>query len=284
VATTTAIPGQLSSRVILPFPMDTSEEHVVDASQLDWIEPMGLVQLVLLMHHAAQLSPSVVFVAPNRYDLNHYLARMGFYDHIPESVERQNAIDPAAVHRRKDCDVLIPIKSFMTAGDVEELVEGVTKFLQRMVSDKAIPGAIYSTLREAIPELAGNAASHARSPHGGYMAAQTYGRGSYLAVADLGVGIRQHLTRNPQWAFLKTDEEAVTKAMESGVSGTSDRRGYGFDYVLDELEQTAGAELYVRSGNGWVKTTVTKSGRRRTSGTDPLISYPGTIIQLFIRS
>lgn len=282
--TAIAIPNRLTDQSVLPFPTVPLQQCVIDASHLEWVEPTGLVQLVLLLHRAVELSTHVTFVAPDGYELGHYLARMGFYERIPQSVTRQNAIDPKSVRRRSNCDVLVTVRGFKTDGDVEDLMADLAKFLQRMVVDNVITGRIFSTLAAAIPELAGNAASHAASPCGGFIAAQSYRRGSYLAVGDLGMGIRRHLTRNPRWSYLVSDEEAIKKALEPGVSGTADRRGYGYDYVLDELEQTAGAELFIRSGYGWVKTAVTKSGRKRTSGTDPGVEYPGTLIQLLVRS
>ncbi len=257
---------------------------MIDASRLEWVEPAGLVQLVLLLHRAAELSTHVAFVAPDWYDARRYLARMGFYEQVPKAVVFQNAVDPASVRRRSDCDVLVAVRGFKTDGDVEDLMADLARFLQRMVVDKAITGRIFATLVAAIPELAGNAASHSASPWGGFIAAQTYRQGSYLAVGDLGMGIRRHLIRNPKWSHLTTDEEAIKKAMEPGVSGTADRRGYGFDYVLEELEQTAGAELLIRSGHGWVKTVVTKCGRKRRSGTNVEAEYPGTLIQVGVRS
>ncbi len=102
-------------------------------------------------------------------------------------------------------------------------------------------------------------------------------------MGDLGIGIRRHLARNPKWSHLATDEEAVKRAMERGVSGASDDRGFGYDYILDEIELANGAELFVRSGNGWVRTSVSSKGRKRNSGTDSANSYPGTIIELVIR-
>ncbi|MCL4369484.1 MAG: hypothetical protein M1380_01055 [Chloroflexi bacterium] len=282
--TTVAIPSELTGQTILSFPTGLPEGCLVDASNLSFIEPMGLVQLVLLLQHAAALSPKVKFIAPSAYGAYHYLARMGFYKHVPETVTLDNAVDAGAVHRRGSCDVLIPVRGFKSDWDVEDMFEDVAKFLRRMLTDKIISGTIYSTLGAAIPELAGNAATHANSPCGGYIAAQIYKRGSYLAVGDIGMGIRGHLTKNPNWAYLQTDEEAIAKALETGVSGTSDRRGWGFDYVLEELRSTAGAQLFIRSGNGWVKTNVGQNGRRQTSGSDSTRSFPGTIIQLIVQT
>ncbi len=281
---TMAVPSRLNGRTILTLPSETMEEYVIDASGLQFVEPMGLVQLALLVHHLTDLSSLVRFVAPLDSDLAHYLNRMDFYNHIPDAVEVVNVLDTSSACPADRSDVLIPVRFFRTDVDVEHLFEDVAKFLQGMVVVKTITSTLYSTLTVAIPELCGNVSSHSSSPCGGILTAQTYRHGSYLAVGDLGIGIREHLTRNPKYQSIGTDEEAIRRAMEPGVTGTRDRRGYGFDEVLEQLEETADAELYVHSGNGWVRTVVRRGRRRKTSATDHQRSFPGTLIQLIVRS
>lgn len=155
---TIVIPSRLTDQTVLSFPVELLEDYIVDASALTFVEPMGIVQLILLLHHVASIGGQVTFIAPNGYEPDHYLARMAFYDHVPESVLLQHAIDPSTVKRKGSCDVLIPVKAFRTDYDVEEIVEDVAKFLQRMLGNRLIPGPLYSSLLAAVPELAGNAA------------------------------------------------------------------------------------------------------------------------------
>lgn len=94
----------------------------------------------------------------------------------------------------------------------------------------------------AVSELCGNALQHGRAllPHehdlGAYMAADRVEgdtRQFRLAIADLGIGIPEHIrSRHPEW---HDDTAAITRALDRGVTGTDDPyRGNGFAEVLDE--------------------------------------------------
>jgi anti-sigma regulatory factor (Ser/Thr protein kinase) len=88
-----------------------------------------------------------------------------------------------------------------------------------------------------------------------------------LAVADAGVGIPDHLRRNPEYMDLGDDAEAIAEALRPGVSGTRDRRGYGFFDVLREMSEVGEGELFVASGGAamWVPFGAPGRRRRRTA-------------------
>jgi hypothetical protein len=112
----------------------------------------------------------------------------------------------------------------------------------------------------AVSELCGNALQHGRHELGAYVAADrvTGDRREFrLAVADLGIGIPEHIRhRHPDW---HDDTAAITSALVRGVTGTKDpQRGNGFAEVFGEaldrlLVRTLSAvSVDIRSGAGRV--------------------------------
>lgn len=281
---TVPIPRRLTGETAIPFPDALFENYEVDATKLQFVEPLGMVQLALLLHHLASIG-WVTFKAPSDTNVGNYLARMAFYENLPTStLSVEGAVDPTSIRKTNCSDVLIPVSRFTSPEEVEDLFETVLTYLREAAVSKILPPSTYSALVEAVPELCGNVASHSSSPCGGFLVGQTYGRQSiYMAVGDIGIGIREHLTRNPLYADIETDVEAIRRAIQPGVTGTRDRRGYGYDVVIEELQNTSGAVLFVRSGNGWVRTTVNRASKRRQSGTSS-VTCPGTMVQLIIHS
>ncbi|MGH2769573.1 MAG: hypothetical protein ACRDJF_03515 [Actinomycetota bacterium] len=123
-------------------------------------------------------------------------------------------------------------------------------------------------LHFAFGELCGNAISHGGgSPI--YAAAQRYSGLSSgpparleLAVADAGVGIPTHLRGNPRYADLQ-DRRAVALALKPGVTGTRDRRGYGFYDILRETGEVGEGEMVIYSGRAAAVIPFGQPGRRR---------------------
>ncbi len=88
----------------------------------------------------------------------------------------------------------------------------------------------------AIGELCDNALQHGHNDLGGCIATDrvTEPRREFrLAIADLGIGIPEHIrSRHPEW---QDDTAAIASALDRGVTGTDDPyRGNGFAEVFDE--------------------------------------------------
>lgn len=159
---TVKTPKRLESSTILAFPSGNADEYIIDAKQLAFVEPFGLVQLSLLLQRCASEACPVRFIAPDSLSADSYLARMDFYAHIPSKVQLVNAIDPDSLGRGDRGDVLIPLKHFWTPTHVDELALELTRFLQAM----RLPGLIFRLVWGAVNELCGNAASHSGSKCG----------------------------------------------------------------------------------------------------------------------
>jgi hypothetical protein len=125
----------------------------------------------------------------------------------------------------------------------------------------------------AIGELCDNALQHGRNELGAYIAADRViepQRELRLAIADLGIGIPEHIRgQHPEW---QDDTAAIARALEPGVTGTGDPdRGNGFAEVFHEALETdlvramSAAQIDIRSSKGRVAVKVV-GGTKQADG------------------
>jgi hypothetical protein len=106
----------------------------------------------------------------------------------------------------------------------------------------------------------------------------------HFIVADIGVGIRQHLTQS--YSFLATDEDAIRLALQPEVSGTFGRQdpynarnnaGMGL-YLSSNIAKKLRGDMYIGSGTGLVHVSPADTTSRELSA-----AWPGTFVLLTIR-
>jgi hypothetical protein len=103
-----------------------------------------------------------------------------------------------------------------------------------------------------------NATEHGVSDQGAFIALQVYSGSSTgiprleFAVCDTGIGVLQHLRRNPQHSHLTRDDLAIKKALKRGVSGIGDQRGNGLSDAIEHTRRYGAVGLQIRSGRGEV--------------------------------
>jgi anti-sigma regulatory factor (Ser/Thr protein kinase) len=161
----------------------------------------------------------------------------------------------------------------VTSLDDPDAVEVLGDRLPRLWSGRTGDPKRSKALHFAFGELSDNATSHSGAAPI-FVAAQRYTGATSphparleLAVADPGVGIPEHLRRNPEYAGLEDDAEAIAEALRPGVSGTRDRRGYGFFDVLREMSEVGSGDLFVVSGGAAMSVPFGTTGRRRRKRT-----------------
>ena len=151
--------------------------------------------------------------------------------------------------------------------DVEDLADRLPKLWEGRMGDPRRSRALHF----AFGELSDNGTAHSGDTPI-FVAAQRYTGATSphsarleLAVADAGIGIPTHLRANPQYADVEDDSQAILLALQPGVTGTRDQRGYGFHDVLREVGEVGEGELLVVSGGGIVVAPFGQSSRRRTA-------------------
>ncbi|MDW5597165.1 hypothetical protein VSS74_22655 [Conexibacter stalactiti] len=135
-------------------------------------------------------------------------------------------------------------------------------------------------LRMCLDELGENVTFHADSPTGGVISAwhpaDTYE--FEIGVADLGIGMRTSIARNPEHADVADDLDAMARVVTPRVTSTPHRNS-GFGLPIASITFTAnGGAFYLRSGAAVAKTGMNTSMR----ATSPHL--PGTLTGASIRT
>lgn len=141
-------------------------------------------------------------------------------------------------------------------------VGAAERIIEMLAPNAGLPPGVGPTMKASLDEIIKNALTHAESPIDCIVVGQAFpGTGKVeIAVLDLGQTIRGHLTKNPLYAHIKTDADAIQLATEDGVTGTPSGRlnrrgeansGAGLHYVRSYCEHGAG-ELTILSGDAWV--------------------------------
>jgi hypothetical protein len=101
-----------------------------------------------------------------------------------------------------------------------------------------------------------------------------------LCIADLGIGIRSSLTSSEEYSYIKTDHQAILKAVENGVSSRPERAGLGLDHITRFLKVNKG-QLCIISCRGKI---FWKFDQGKTLEQKMKTAFHGTIIKMIINS
>lgn len=253
----------------------------IDCGPLTFVSPLEIVGIAALAHSAVKQGRSVDLHLPTDPDVASYLQRMDLMKHLKGAASIHGV---AGVEERKDrSSILLELTAISTSEEAEDLAGRIVPLARKQATSE-VTNAVFMGLGEFLD----NACSHAKSPIGIFAAAQAYTgktsgrRGLELAVADGGIGILDHLQGNARYSRFRRSVTAVRYALRPGVSGTQDRRGYGFSDVLDDVRRAGKGRLLVRSGDGVGRVTVQQDREKRVFDEAP-IGISGTWVWLRVR-
>ncbi len=245
---------------------------VLDARRLLFASPLDLAAITALAHVGAAGEAGVMFILPEDPGVTSYLQRMDVLRRLPQGTKIRGA---APHERRTDCSKVLLEVSLLSPATAEELVTRLGTLTAARFEAHAA-GRVFRSAGELID----NAVSHGRSPLGAFVAAQAYTGltsrrpGFEFAVCDTGVGILDHLRGNPSYADIPDALSALASAIQPGVTGTDDRRGYGLADLL-EITQVGVGRLILRSGDG-IASIALRHGQRRDAFADSNLTITGT--------
>lgn len=170
--------------------------------------------------------------------------------------------------------------------DQWETAETSSELLTCLQLRKSLAG---ETVRYGVSELIDNALQHSQSPTGTYVAAQFYPKLGTIntVIADTGIGIREHLSRHPNYRGLSDDLEALRIALTPNVTGAYladgevrhqnayENQGIGLS-VTDHIAKKSRGVLYVWSGAALYRSN---AGVERMP-----VAWPGTVVFLSLPS
>ncbi len=151
----------------------------------------------------------------------------------------------------------------------------------------SLPGGLVPRWADHLDEVIINALTHSGSSIGCIVAGQAYPtmRRLEVAVLDLGRTIKGHLTQNPRYAGVESDEEAVLLATEEGITGTpagqlnprgEPNSGAGL-FELRSFCERGGGMLTILSGTAMVtfQTAPLNHAVHNFNG-----GFPGTLVNM----
>jgi hypothetical protein len=217
----------------------------LDLAELTWVTPFDIAVLARtwaqIVHDGG--SPSVT--PPADPDVRAYLVDAGL-DTVIESLKGERGgsrVEPP----------LVRLTHLLESDQWDDLLRDLWPAVRAIVS-------AYDTANSALEimgELIDNATTHGRSDVGTFVCAQRYTGatsrfepGIWVAIVDGGVGVPEHLRRNPRFTDIEDDVELIKRARHPWVTGTADRRGWGLKEVFDYAAASGPSDLVMRSGGG----------------------------------
>jgi anti-sigma regulatory factor (Ser/Thr protein kinase) len=245
---------------------------VIDLSGLVFLCPtaMALLTAASIRVQESGLMVEGVVHEPRSFLTRNYLMRMDFVRLIAGNVVEEP-------FERREAVGFRPCQRFYDANDYHRVALDLTDALAERCSTDSRSRA---SIRIALDELSENVVHHAESPVGGVAAAQGYPRKHEfeIGIVDLGIGIRQSLTKNPAYAEIPDDVTAIETAMQPRVTSTPERNaGIGL-FVTRLLLRANGGVLAIRSGRGAIYTGASERTIVRE------VSFPGTMVALRART
>jgi anti-sigma regulatory factor (Ser/Thr protein kinase) len=245
----------------------------VDLSGLAFIGPTVIALLEAAMRRVEDsewVLPGTVIVVPKSPLTSMYLHRMNLY----RGMKTVGALEETFT--RKEPVGFRPCQEFDNEDAVPTVAREMSAALaERVGTDELAQRAVYVCMSE----LTENVIHHADAP-AGYAAAQGNPKRKHfeVAVVDLGQGIRASLSKNPKYADIGSDVEAIETALQPRVTATPERNsGIGLFITALLLHENDGS-LLVRSGYGHVVGGVGEGAKEMP------VSLPGTMVTMRART
>jgi len=240
---------------------------VVDNSNHDWIEPVGLVSLgaaICNLRFGRENTCAVEFTAPDKLD---YLQRMDLCRVVGLDFEE-------GFQRWPPAGRFVELCSISSFGEVD-LAAG--RLMEVVPADRTLR----SFFHHCLTELLNNAFQHAASDVAPLTCAQVWPQREtgQIAVADCGIGIKAALELNPELRP-PDDVDAIALAMRPWTSGRAHLRGpyaeYGTKgnglFMVRRLIESVGGRCIIASRTGL------RDMERGREEALQVGSWPGTIV------
>ncbi len=269
---------------------EPGERVLFDASHVRWVDPYGLVGLLVIGSTAKQRGERPLLKLPDAPEVISYMSRMAFFEHADDIFELHGNVKRG----RHDggSEVLLEITAVNEFADIHKVVDLINSRGLRILTTQ-----LHYPIREAyqfsviFSEVCQNIVEHAEA--GGWVATQTYNWSKKLgrkvviiAVMDLGVGFRQSLSATHAARFPEgwTDLNALETAFHQGRSRHHDPgRGQGLQQIRKQVDRWDG-RMTIRSGTAriadvpaWDDTHLSETGLTPLPGSQIGIVLPARI-------
>lgn len=253
-----AVPAELDAqvvdRVLDAAGQAKTEQILFDARHVRWIDPNGMVGLLVAGAVIKKRGGSPRLQLPDNSDVVAYLKRMGFFREATGIFEILGRVPRRA---SGSSDVLLEVTSIAANADVHTVIDDVQKRAGRILASRlGYPATSVVQFSVILSEVCQNIVEHAEGP--GWVAAQAYNwtkrLGRYvvvISVMDLGRGFRhslndEHAARyGDRWG----DATALEAAFLHGLTRFPDSgRGQGIQQIRRQVQRWNGS-ITIRSGS-----------------------------------
>lgn len=177
---------------------------------------------------------------------------------------------------------ILPASAFRTEGDANFLWEVVA---ENLMEHSIGPANVWPIVDSIFAELVLNATQHSESQTGCCATVEclTYEDEILyvIGVMDFGIGIPSSLRNNPAYQHISDEYDAISRSLESDVTGTLEQRGAGLHHVANSVKKSAG-DLVILSRDGFLIIRNGVGPFRGDLVAYNLPSHPGTLVMATI--
>ena len=222
-----------------------SDTPTLELSAVTFFRPFAIVYLGMFLRYHTHCGKNCRVVLPNNITAKGYLTRQNFWERFNFSRE---TIEREKLNRITTSTSLNDIVDIENTNTIAEEVEMQVK---RVLILNHVKTSIPDVANIAC-ELVDNFARHSRETLAAFhMQYYPYRNEIALGIADCGIGIRNSLSSNPQYAYLASEPHhvATLEAFEPGI--TCSEGGMGLTEVRDSIISLNG-RLSLSTGDEYV--------------------------------
>lgn len=249
---------------------NTSENSVrLNLSKTESLTPFGIILLTATINECFRRGLHCSYIKPKNLKLQRFFREIGFnkFFGLPGQGQQVDKIESGIVQLRK--------LSGLDASVLDTLIKILDFHL------KLSPG-IKGSLRMSLLEAMQNVVDHSNAPDY-YLCSWNYKQKKQLrlCIADAGIGVPEALKKNPKYALVENDHEAISLSTMEGVSSVKPGiRGLGLNHIKNFIKVNKG-RMAIISGNGKV---FWKFDRGETLNQKMEMSFSGTVLKLLINT
>lgn len=235
-----------------------------DLSRTEFVTPFGVTVIAGTIVACIQKKKEVFYQKPTKSETEEWLSRISF--------SRFFQIDEVAAQARATSTELRQLRG-LNPIYIEDLVN-------LLDNNMNLSRGVRDSIQLSLQELLTNVFDHSQSEVGCFVCAQytPIRRLIRLSVTDFGMGILASLKKVARYSEIKTSDEAITRAVEEGVSSRKGKAGLGLSHIRRFARVNQGT-MTVISADGKVNF-YSKSIEKR-----PMPSrFNGTAIELRINA
>lgn len=247
----------------------TADEICFDLTRTESLTPFGIIMLTATIAECQNRGKKCKYRRPVKKSAQRFFREVGFNNYF-------QLLDGA--HTEPHNIRTGNIQLSRLTGLNTEIADTITEILDHHLR---ISEDLKGSLRLSISEAITNVIDHS-GVNDYYICCWNYPslKKIRLCIADLGMGIRSSLTKRSQYSNIRTDHQAILKAIEDGVSSRPEKAGLGLDHISRFMRVNKG-QLCIISCRGKV---FWKFDQGKILEQKMKTQFHGTIIKMIINS